>query len=83
MCKDPEVVGQYDALLAFADPKAEGFFQRHGFSDDPILTAKYRGVVDYWENSTLMVYTPPFSSAGLAMGSIKSLVQFQDAYKSW
>ena len=32
MCKDPEVVGLYDALLTYADVKAEGFFQRHGFT---------------------------------------------------
>ena len=40
--KDPAVVGEYDALLTFADRKAERFFSTHGFSDDPILTAKYR-----------------------------------------
>ncbi|XP_064386259.1 uncharacterized protein LOC135334834 isoform X2 [Halichondria panicea] len=83
MCKDPEVVGLYDALLTFADPKAERFFQRHGFSDDPLLTAKYRAVVDHWENSSLMVYIPPFSSTGLAVGSLKSLVNFQESYKNW
>ena len=75
--KDPAVVGEYNALLTFADHKAERFFSTHGFSDDPILTAKYRsdnslslrseclccfrGVVDDWENSSLMVYIPPFS----------------------
>ena len=61
-CKDPAVVGPYDALLTFADPKAETFFTRHGFHDDPIITAKYRSHVDNWENSTLMVYMPPFTS---------------------
>ena len=80
--KDPAVVGEYNALLTFADHKAERFFTTHGFSDDPILTAKYRSenslslwsdvqfsgclycfraVVDDWENSSLMVYIPPFS----------------------
>lgn len=83
MCKDPEVVGHYEALLAFADPKAEKYFCRHGFNDDPILTAQYRGIVDHWENSSLMVYVPPFSSSGLAVGSMKTLTQFQDKYKSW
>ncbi len=83
MCKDPEVVGLYDALLTYADVKAEGFFQRHGFSEDPILTAKYRAVADYWENSSLMVYVPPFSSTGVEVGSINSLVTFQEGYKKW
>ena len=40
--KDPAVVGEYNALLMLADNKAERFFSTHGFSDDPILTAKYR-----------------------------------------
>lgn len=70
-------MGHYDVLLAYADPKAEDFFSRHGFSEDPILTARYQPIVDHWENSTLMVYTPPFSGAGLAVGSLKSLTHFQ------
>ena len=40
--KDPAVVGHYDVLLTFADHKAERFFTTHGFSDDPIITARYR-----------------------------------------
>lgn len=40
--KDPALVGHYDALLTFADHKAERFFTIHGFSDDPIITARYR-----------------------------------------
>lgn len=76
-CKDPSIVGQYDKLLAYADHKAESFFLAHGFSDDPLLTAVLRCTqanllqclfnfllrkkADYWENSTLMVYIPPFS----------------------
>ena len=83
LSKDPAVVGRYNALLAFADHKAEGFFSRHGFSDDPILTARYRSIADHWENSTLMVYMPPFSEAGLTVGSIKSLTNFQDHYQKW
>ena len=82
-CKDPEVVGHYNALVVFADPKAEDFFARHSFSEDPILTARYRPIVDNWENSTLMVYTPPFSGAGLAVGSLQTLTHFQEFYKQW
>ena len=75
--KDPAVVGHYDTFLTFADRKAERFFATHDFSDDPILTAKYRSepkkisfsrfhwcfreMVDQWENSSLMAYIPPFS----------------------
>ncbi len=40
--KDPDIVGHYDVLLVFADHKAESFFTRHGFSDDPIITSAYR-----------------------------------------
>ncbi len=77
------MVGRYNALLAFADPKAEDFFTRHGFSEDPILTARYQPFLEHWENSTLMIYTPPFSESGLAIGSLKSLAHFQEYYKQW
>ncbi len=40
--KDPDIVGHYDVLLVFADHKAEGFFSRHGFTDDPIITSGYK-----------------------------------------
>lgn len=30
-----------------------------------------------------MVYMPPFSESGLAVGSLKSLAHFQDYYKQW
>ncbi len=30
-----------------------------------------------------MVFVPPFSSAGLAVGSLKSLSEFQDVYQQW
>ena len=82
-CKDPETVGHYNVLLTFADPKAEDFFTRHGFSEDPILSARYQPIVEHWENSTLMVYMPPFSESGLAVGSLKSLTHFQEYYKQW
>lgn len=76
-------MGHYDVLLTFADPKAEDFFNRHGFSEDPILSARYQPIVEQWDNSSLMVYTPPFSGAGLAVGSLKSLTHFQEYYKQW
>ena len=54
-CKDPDVVGHYDALLAFADHKAEGFFTRHGFTDDPIISSRYRlGPLSYMYAISLM-----------------------------
>ena len=42
LCKDPSIAGQYDMLLAYADHKAESFFTRHGFTDDPIVTARHK-----------------------------------------
>ena len=77
------MVGHYNALLTFADPKAEEFFTRHGFSEDPILSAQFKPIAEQWENSTLMVYIPPFSESGLAVGSLKSLTHFQEYYKQW
>ena len=42
LCKDPSIAGQYEMLLAYADHKAESFFTRHGFTDDPIVTARHK-----------------------------------------
>ena len=47
LSKDPAIVGQYDVVLTFADHKAEKFFSRHGFTDDPIITARYK-YIDIW-----------------------------------
>ena len=77
------MVGQYEALLTFADHKAVQFFKRHGFSEDVLVSARYRPHVEHWENSSLMVFVPPFSEAGLAVGSLKSLSKFQDVYQQW
>jgi predicted N-acetyltransferase YhbS len=61
MTKDPSIVGHYDIILTYADHKAEKFFMRYGFTDDPIITTRHKTTVDYWENSTLMSYIPPYS----------------------
>lgn len=42
LCKDPAIVGHYDLLLTYADHKAEQFFSKHGFTDDPIITARHK-----------------------------------------
>ena len=42
LIKDPAIVGQYDVVLTFANHKAEKFISRHGFTDDPIITARYK-----------------------------------------
>ena len=43
-----------DAAIAWADTKAIEFFKRHGFTDDPMLNARYREVSAPWVRSTLM-----------------------------
>ena len=55
--KDPAVVGHYDTLLTFADHKAERFFATHGFSDDPIISARYRYTLAYtWHCRNMSMY---------------------------
>ena len=36
------IMGQYDVIFRFADHKAEKFFSCHGFTDDLIITARYK-----------------------------------------
>jgi hypothetical protein len=62
------LAGEHDTVLAFADHDAVNFFRKHGFSDDAILTSRYRRVVDAWDQSTLMVKSivraPPRAAPG-------------------
>ncbi|XP_011403257.1 PREDICTED: uncharacterized protein LOC105312367 [Amphimedon queenslandica] len=81
LCKDPSIVGQYDLILTYADHKAEGFFSQFGFTADPIITARHKSLSDYWENSTLMAYVPPYSAA--VSGSLKSLEAMEGQIKTW
>lgn len=64
----PRLSGAYDATITFADHDAVRFFRKFGFSDDAILTSRFRAVVDAWDQSTLMVRhnvcAPPRGVAG-------------------
>lgn len=51
----PRLSGLHDATIAFADHDAVPFFRRHGFSDDAILTSRFRAVADAWDQSVLML----------------------------
>ncbi|XP_070563824.1 uncharacterized protein [Ptychodera flava] len=59
--KDPTLVGQYDAIVVYADHGAVNFFSHYGFSDDIVLNSKFKELADNWTNSTLMCYLPPFT----------------------
>eukprot|EP00731_Ephydatia_muelleri_P019147 Em0011g1187a len=82
-CKDPAVVGDYDVLLTFADHKAEAFFTRHGFTDDPIIASRYRAIADVFQNSTLMCYITPFSGPGLSLDTLTALKQANLHMSKW
>jgi hypothetical protein len=38
------------------------FYEKYGFSLDPILNSKYSNIGDIWTNTTRMCYIPPYSS---------------------
>lgn len=82
-CKDPAVVGDYDVLLTFADHKAEAFFARHGFTDDPIIASRYKTIADVFQNSSLMCYITPFSGAGLSLDTLTALKQANLHMSTW
>ena len=48
-----------DAAVVFADARAVPFFKRHGFSDDPLLNARYADVLEPWARSVLMTQQLP------------------------
>ena len=59
-------MGQYDVVLTFADHKAEKFFSRHGFTDDPIITARYK-YIGIWSVTPAICLSLP-QNAGRLLG---------------
>ena len=41
--------------MVFADHRAVPFFKKHGFSDDPMLNARYAEVLEPWARSMARV----------------------------
>jgi ribosomal protein S18 acetylase RimI-like enzyme len=57
-----DYVGAYDAIVTASDLDAIEFYEKYGFSLDPILNSKYSNIGDIWTNTTKMCYIPPYSS---------------------
>lgn len=55
-------VKKYDAIVTSSDLDAILFYEKYGFSKDPILNSKYSGIGDIWTNTTKMCYIPPYAS---------------------
>ena len=61
-----------EAALAWADTRAIPFFKRHGFTDDPLLNARYREISQPWARSTLMSAQLPPAIPDLSRGGSSS-----------
>lgn len=55
-------VKNFDAIVTSSDLDAIQFYEKFGFSKDPILNSKYWGIGDIWTNTTKMCYIPPYVS---------------------
>lgn len=61
LIQDRNLVGAFDAIITSADTDAVKFYEKFGFSIDPILNSKYYMIGDNWTNTTKMCYVPPYS----------------------
>lgn len=61
MIKDPSVLGKCSCVIAYVDHGALKFFHKHGFTDDVVISKKFKHLSEHWENSTFMCYLPPYS----------------------
>lgn len=83
--------GRPDAAIAWADARAIDFFKRHGFSDDPMLNARYREVSAPWNRATLMsLQLPPLppdlngaASASTAVASWVAAEPLHEQLEAW
>jgi ribosomal protein S18 acetylase RimI-like enzyme len=82
-------VKKYDAIVTSSDLDAILFYEKYGFSKDPILNSKYSGIGDIWTNTTKMCYIPPYAS--LTDGNdaqdensfISELAHMEKDFKRW
>ncbi|XP_075527064.1 uncharacterized protein LOC142559335 [Dermacentor variabilis] len=58
--KSPTVVGPYDALLVRAPTISRRFFIKHGFTDDIVLSSRFREADEAEYEGSLLCYLPPF-----------------------
>ncbi|XP_077549403.1 uncharacterized protein LOC144162653 [Haemaphysalis longicornis] len=58
--KKPSVVGPYDALLVRTPASSRRFFLKHGFTDDVILSSRFREADGAGYDGSLLCYLPPF-----------------------
>ncbi|XP_062509901.1 uncharacterized protein LOC134186012 isoform X2 [Corticium candelabrum] len=61
MVKETSISGNCSSIIAYVDHAALQFFRKHGFTDDVIISSKFKHIAEHWENSTFMCYLPPFS----------------------
>ncbi len=66
--KDPDVMGQLDALVVWAGVDARPWFLRQGFTDDRILNSRYEKLLEHWEDSILMSMSMPAEMPPLISG---------------
>eukprot|EP00753_Platysulcus_tardus_P015929 PLAT5341.2.p1 GENE.PLAT5341.2~~PLAT5341.2.p1 ORF type:complete len:413 (-),score=151.30 PLAT5341.2:315-1418(-) len=53
----------FQRLLVFSDKRTSNWFKRIGFTDDPVITGRYRKFTDEWEGSVLLVRALPLPVA--------------------
>ena len=81
-------VKNYDAIVTSSDLDAIQFYEKYGFSKDPILNSKYWGIGDIWTNTTKMCYIPPYASlatdgADDENSFISELAHMEKDFKRW
>ena len=62
LIQNQNLVGSYDAVIACSDNEAIKFYEKLGFSVDPILNSKFHSTENYYSDTTKMCFVPPYST---------------------
>lgn len=81
--KTPQMSGIYDAIVVHADLNATQFFERNGFSGDPLLNKQWASFAGEYVNCLLMTYFPPLSFGYPMVSSGKLLQSIDKSIDDW
>ncbi|KAM7541494.1 hypothetical protein Aperf_G00000045451 [Anoplocephala perfoliata] len=81
--KTPQMSGIYDAIVVHADLNATQFFERNGFSGDPLLNKQWASFAGEYVNCLLMTYFPPLSFGSPMVSSGKLLQSIDKSIDDW
>jgi ribosomal protein S18 acetylase RimI-like enzyme len=56
------LMGKFDAIVTSSDVGAIEFYEKFGFTQNPLLNSKYNDIGDNWTNTTKMCFISPYTT---------------------